>query len=36
VVKCADLTRESGGFNTLSGMIATALTIGGVIGPLVQ
>ncbi len=34
VVMCADLTRESGGFNTLSGMIATALAVGGVVGPL--
>ncbi len=34
VVMCADLTRETGGFNTLSGMIATALAVGGVIGPL--
>jgi MFS family permease len=34
VVMCADLTRETGGFNTLMGMIATALAVGGVIGPL--
>ena len=31
---CADLTKGKGGFNTLSGMIATALAVGGVIGPL--
>lgn len=30
----ADLTRGKGGFNALSGLIATALSIGGVIGPL--
>jgi MFS family permease len=30
----ADLTRGKGGFNTLSGMVATALAIGGVVGPL--
>ncbi|HEX4413586.1 MAG TPA: MFS transporter [Lacipirellulaceae bacterium] len=34
VVMCADLTRETGGFNTLSGMIATALAVGGVVGPI--
>jgi MFS family permease len=34
VAMCADLTRGKGGFNTLSGMIATALAVGGVIGPL--
>ena len=34
VAMCADLTRGKGGFNTLSGLIATALCLGGVIGPL--
>ena len=34
VAICADLTRGKGGFNALSGMIATALAVGGVIGPL--
>ncbi|HEY1785059.1 MAG TPA: MFS transporter [Pirellulales bacterium] len=34
VAMCADLTRGKGGFNTLSGLIATALAVGGVIGPL--
>jgi MFS family permease len=34
VAMCADLTRGKGGFNALSGLIATALAIGGVIGPL--
>ena len=34
VAMCADLTRGKGGFNALSGMIATALAVGGVIGPL--
>ena len=34
VAMCADLTREHGGFNTLQGMIATALALGGVIGPI--
>lgn len=34
VAICADLTRTCGGFNTLSGMTATALAVGGVIGPL--
>lgn len=32
----ADLTRGKGGFNTLTGLFATALAIGGVIGPLVS
>ncbi len=35
VAICADLTRGRGGFNVLQGMIATALSVGGVIGPLV-
>ncbi len=34
VALCADLTRGKGGFNALSGMLATALAVGGVIGPL--
>ncbi|HEX4146557.1 MAG TPA: MFS transporter [Pirellulales bacterium] len=34
VAMCADLTRGKGGFNALSGMIATALAVGGVLGPL--
>lgn len=34
-VVCADLTRETGGFNTLQGVLATALAVGGVMGPLV-
>jgi MFS family permease len=34
VAMCADLTKGKGGFNALSGMIATALAVGGVIGPL--
>lgn len=31
---CADLTRDNGAFNTLMGIVATALALGGVIGPL--
>jgi MFS family permease len=31
----ADLTRGRGGFNTLNGVLATALAVGGVVGPLV-
>ncbi len=34
VAMCADLTREKGGFNSLQGLIATALSVGGVLGPL--
>ncbi len=34
VAMCADLTKGKGGFNALTGLIATALAIGGVIGPL--
>jgi MFS family permease len=34
VAMCADLTRGKGGFNALQGMLATALAVGGVIGPL--
>ncbi len=33
VAMCADLTRGKGRFNALQGLIATALTSGGVIGP---
>src|SRR5262249_9224320 len=36
VAMCADLTRGKGGFNTLQGLIATALCAGGVLGPLVS
>ncbi len=34
VAMAADLTRGKGGFNALTGMIATALAVGGVVGPL--
>ncbi len=34
VAVCADLTRGKGRFNALSGLIATALSVGGVVGPL--
>jgi hypothetical protein len=34
VAVCADLTRGKGGLNTVSGLIATALLLGGVVGPL--
>jgi len=34
VAMCADLTRGKGRFNALTGLIATALSVGGVIGPL--
>jgi MFS family permease len=34
VAICADLTRGRGRFNALQGLIATALSVGGVIGPL--
>jgi MFS family permease len=34
VAMCADLTTGKGGFNALAGLIATALAVGGVIGPL--
>ena len=34
VAMCADLTRGRGRFNALSGLIATALSLGGVIGPV--
>ena len=36
VALSADLTRGKGGFNTLMGLFATALAVGGVIGPLVS
>lgn len=32
----ADLTRGRGGFNTLMGLFATALAVGGVLGPLMS
>ena len=32
----ADLTRGKGGFNTLTGLFATALAVGGVLGPLLS
>jgi MFS family permease len=31
---CADLTHGKGGFNTVMGLFATALAVGGVAGPL--
>jgi MFS family permease len=34
VALCADLTRGKGRFNALQGLIATALSLGGVLGPL--
>jgi MFS family permease len=34
VAMCADLTRGKGRFNALQGLIATALSAGGVLGPL--
>jgi MFS family permease len=34
-VVCADLTRGRGGFNALQGVLATALAVGGVLGPVV-
>jgi MFS family permease len=34
VAMCADLTRGRGRFNTLLGLIATAVSVGGVVGPL--
>jgi len=36
VAICADLTHGRGGFNTLNGLIATALAIGGVLGPVLS
>jgi len=35
VALAADLTRGTGRFNTLTGLFATALATGGVIGPLI-
>ncbi len=35
VALCADLTRARGGFNTLGGLLATAVAVGGVIGPMI-
>jgi MFS family permease len=32
---CADLTRARGGFNTLGGLLATAVGLGGVVGPVI-
>jgi len=34
VAMCADLTRGKGRFNALLGLIATAVSVGGVVGPL--
>lgn len=34
VAVCADLTQGKGRFNALQGLIATALSVGGVVGPL--
>jgi MFS family permease len=34
VAMCADLTQGKGRFNALQGLIATALSVGGVVGPL--
>jgi MFS family permease len=34
VAMCADLTRGTGRFNALQGLIATALSAGGVVGPV--
>ena len=36
VALSADLTRGKGGFNTVMGLFATALAIGGVLGPLLS
>jgi MFS family permease len=35
VAFAADLTRGKGGFNTLNGLLATAVSVGGVVGPIV-
>lgn len=35
VAICADVTKGKGRFNTLMGLIATALSLGGVLGPLI-
>jgi MFS family permease len=34
-VICADLARDKGGFNTLQGLLATALAVGGAMGPII-
>lgn len=34
IALCADLTRGRGGFNTLAGLVATAVGFGGVVGPV--
>ena len=36
VALAADLTRGTGRFNTLTGLFATALATGGIIGPLIM
>ena len=36
IALAADLTRGKGKFNTLAGLFATALAIGGVVGPLIS
>lgn len=36
VALAADITRGKGGFNVLNGLFATALAVGGVLGPLVS
>ena len=35
VAICADVTKGKGRFNTLMGLVATALSLGGVLGPLI-
>jgi len=35
VALCADLTRARGGFNSLGGLLATAVGMGGVVGPVI-
>jgi MFS family permease len=36
VAMCSDITYGKGGFNTLMGMMGTALSIGGMLGPLLS
>jgi MFS family permease len=36
IALAADLTRGKGLFNTLAGLFATALAVGGVVGPLIS
>lgn len=36
VAMCSDITYGKGGFNTLMGMMGTALSIGGMLGPLIS